>query len=94
MAYFAALPRLEHLGFSYTPEITDQGVAHLRELTQLKTLALGGCPNVTDASLVYLKGLTRCRRHKKRWAGVYSRITPNLRGNVTVRSLVLRTRLF
>ena len=42
------------------PSVTDEGLAHLKGLTQLRFLHLSST-QVTDAGLVHLKGLTRLR---------------------------------
>lgn len=42
--------------------ITDEGLAHLRELRVLKTIDLGGCTALTDAGLEQLKSLAGLKR--------------------------------
>jgi hypothetical protein len=56
LAYLKKLPNLKELSLPDT--ITDNGLAHVGQLTELRVLFLQG-PRITDAGLRHLKGLNR-----------------------------------
>jgi hypothetical protein len=53
------VPSLHTLSLSGCPEVTDQGLIHLRTLGQLQALNLASTPGITDAGLAHLRGLSR-----------------------------------
>lgn len=62
LRHFSTISNLVQLGMftSKRMEVTDAGVASLKDLHQLRSLALNNT-EVTDAGLVYFKGLTKLR---------------------------------
>jgi hypothetical protein len=54
------LVQLQQLGFFSTP-ITDEGLEHLKAMTQLKHLTLGGTMATTDRIRDLKKELPGCR---------------------------------
>jgi hypothetical protein len=53
------VPSLHTLSLSGCPEVTDQGLIHLRTLGQLQALNLASTPGISDAGLSHLRSLTR-----------------------------------
>jgi serine/threonine protein kinase/Leucine-rich repeat (LRR) protein len=54
------LPRLTHLHFDAAEKVSDDGLAHLKELTMLEDLVCGA-PQVTDKGLAHLEGCNNLR---------------------------------
>jgi hypothetical protein len=57
---------LTNLNLGGCPRITDDGLVHLRGLTNLTDLNLSDCPLVTDAGLEILPFLERFASHPRR----------------------------
>ncbi len=49
-------------GWLSRTKVTDEGLEHLKGLTQLQTLELWGCLNVTDVGLEHIKGLVKLKK--------------------------------
>jgi hypothetical protein len=48
-------------------EVTDAGVAHLKDLKELRELDLGECKRITDVGLAYIKDLKELRKLNLSW---------------------------
>ena len=53
----AGLPKLTGIFLGGT-QVTNEGLVHLKKLTNLRTLSLAGSTQITDTGLVHLKELT------------------------------------
>jgi hypothetical protein len=58
LAQVSKLPKLTHLELNMCTQLTDTGLAHLKNMTQLQALALPGA-RVTDATMSNLVSLTK-----------------------------------
>ena len=61
LGHLKGVKDLQAIHFIDTPQVTNDGLRHLKELTQLTALALNGS-QITDAGLEHLKRLTQLRR--------------------------------
>jgi hypothetical protein len=61
---------VRHLNLSWCAQLTDAGLAHLKDLGQLQGLELTGCKKVTDAGLALLAALTALEHLTLRWCAV------------------------
>lgn len=69
LAKLSGLPRLRELRV-HRAIVSDQGLVHLRHLTQLRTLVLANCPRVTDAGLHNLRAMSSLRELSLRGTSV------------------------
>jgi Leucine-rich repeat (LRR) protein len=83
------IPNVEILDFGSLHQVTDDGVAHIAEISQVTEVSLHWSKNITDGGLSHLKKLPRLRRLDIGWAKVTDAGMAHLKAIPTLESLRL-----